>query len=126
MDQCCLQSIVSAMQGAAEDETEALLRGDGSLGLFHLAKAPITAFGQEYVYFCASIEMLFYRKCQSHDVAVSTTSCSLQMFAQSEVILDTSYSFPLHERQFVWDGASKPEEEARLKIDIRWIQTRPC
>lgn len=126
MDQCCFQSIVNAMQGAAEDETEALLRGDGCLGLFYLANAPITAFGQEYVYFCASIEMLFHRKRQSHDVAVSTTSYSLKMFAQSEVILDTSYSFPLHERQLVWDGASKPEEEARLKIDIQWIKKQPC
>lgn len=97
-------------QGAAEDETEAQLRGDGCLGLFYLAKAPITAFGQEFIYFCVSSEMLSHRKWSSHDVAVSTVSCSLKTFAQSEVILDTSYDFPLLERQFVWDGASKPGE----------------
>lgn len=114
------------MQEQAEDETEAQLKGDGCLGLFYLAKAPITAFGQEFVYFCVSIEMLFHRKWQSHDVAVSTVSCSLKMFAQSEVILDMSYDFPAPERRFVWDGASKPGECARLKIDMRWIQKQPC
>lgn len=97
-------------QGAAEDETEAQRRGDGCLALFYLAKAPIGAFGQEFIYFCVSIEMLFHRKWQSHDVAVSTVSCSLKMFAQSKVILDTSYNFSLQERRFVWDGASKPGE----------------
>lgn len=101
------------MQGAAEGETEAQLGREGGLGLFYLAKAPITAFGQESVYFCVSVGALFHRKWQSHDVAVSTVSCSLKTFAQFEVILDTSY-------EFVWDGASKPGEQThRLKIDIR-------
>lgn len=79
------------LQGAAEDETEALLRGDGGPGLLYLGNAPITAFGREFIYFCASVEMLLHRKWQSHDVAVSTASCSLKMLAQAEVILDTSY-----------------------------------
>lgn len=88
-------------QGTAEDETEAQLRGGGCVGLFYLAKAPITAFEQEFVYSCVSIEMLFHKKWQSHNVALSTVSCSLKMLAQSEVILDTSYDFPLRERQLV-------------------------
>lgn len=66
--------------------------------------------------------MLFHRKRQSHDEAVSTVSFSLKMFTQSEVILDRSSDVPTHEGQFVWDGVSKPGEQARLKIDTRSIQ----
>lgn len=95
-------------QGAGGGESEAQRRVDGWLGHFYLAKAPVTAVGQEFFYFYKSIEMLFHRKRQRNDVAASKVSCSLKTFTRSEVILDASSDFPLIERRLVWDGASKP------------------
>lgn len=88
------------MQGG---ESEAQRRVDGCLGHFYLAKAPVTAVGQEFFYF-------FHRKGQRNCVAASKVSCSLKTFTLSEVILDASSDFPLNERPLVWDGASKPGE----------------
>lgn len=96
------------MQGAEGGASEAQRRGDRCLGYFYLAKAPVTAAGQEFFYFCMSIETLFHRKRQCNDVAASKVSCSLKTFTQSEVILDASSDFPLYKRRLVWDGASKP------------------
>lgn len=69
---------------------------------FYLERAPVADFRQEFFYFCVSMETLFHRKWQSGDVAAFKFLCSLKMFNHSEVILDTSSDFSLHERQLVW------------------------
>lgn len=97
-------------QSDAGGESEAQRRVDGCLGHFYLAKAPVTAVGQQFFYFYMGIETLFHRKRQRNDVAASKVSCSLKTFTRSEVILDASSDSPLNERRLVWDGASKPGE----------------